>query len=555
MHTMTGGDYYVVYWYPTIFHREKERRLDPNLDFEDISDNSNLPLKVKKEEKEDGQLIYTLRFEDRDKKPIKDITFELIRKDERRNGFTVYQYDRVGLRAKLREGIKEGYMYRAQHDARPIPEGYLETALDKYDDAVLDKYIDKIFISCYHSAKDLYHKHEIQDSSDGRLKAYLKNPVTKEYLTSLPDINKPNHEALCFFIEQYESLFWEYAHTISDKYSKIKVTLSVFLTKKRKKVDSKTDAIAYLNDLNKLASSIKHVPNHLEEEEGNEEIQFAAAAIADEDYANSIANVAKEQEAETEWYENNINLNQRDYSQKNLEELKGEIWEKENIVYNYFVDYLNSLQGMCGNALTEYNYCKSLLESKYNTEYKYDLELTEEELSALGKREKVTEELNAKDLHRKIAFNIRNSIRYIVEVRSKCGIWESEIIRDLVQKVDRMQRTAEISNIESEKLGKLSYNLGEKSVELGKLSNNLGKKSVKLGRQSLFLGFLSLGLAVLSVWLGFKSCNNNCNCSEKTPPTSLSAPDTDTTNPVVSDSCTISSLLTNTSHKRGRTGE
>lgn len=527
MRDMSDREYYVVFWYPTIFHREKERRLVPNLEFDDISDSSNLPLKVKKEEKEDGQLIYTLCFEDIDKKPFKEITFELIPVDERRNGFTVYEYDRVGLRDKLREGIKEGYKNRAQHDARPIPEGYLETALDKYDDAVLDKYIDQIFISCYHSAKDLYHKHEIQDSSDGRLKAYLKNPVTKEYLTSQPDISKPNHEAICFFIEQYESLFWGYAHTISDKYSEIKGSLSDFLKKKRKTFDSKTEAIAYLNDLNKLVSPIKHVPNHLEKEEGKEEIESDDVAITDKEFAESLIKKVKEEEnAETEWYENNINPNQQDYSQKNLEDLKGEIWEKENQVYNYFVDYLNSLQGMCGNALTEYNYCKSLLESKYNTEYKYDLQLTDTELSALGKRENVTEELKAKDLHRKIAFNIRNSIRYIVEVRSKCDIWESEIIRDLVQKVDRMQRTAEISNIESEKLGKLSYNLGEKSV--------------KLGRQSLFLGFLSLGLAVLSVWLGFKSCNNNCNCSEKTPPTSLSAPDTDTTNPVVSDSCTIS---------------
>lgn len=517
---MSGRDYYVVYWYPTIFHREKERRLVPNLDFEDISDSSNLPLKVKKEEKEDGQLIYTLRFEDRDKKPYKDITFDLIRVDKRRNGFTVYKYDRVGLRDKLREGIKEGYKDRAQHDARPIPEGYLETALDKYDDAVLDKYIDKIFISCYHSAKDLYHKHEIQDSSDGRLKAYLKNSVTKEYLTSKPDISKPNHEAICFFIEQYESLFWEYAHTISDKYSEIKGSLSDFLTKKRKTFDSKTEAIAYLDDLNKLVSPIKHVPNHLKKEEGKEELESDDVAITDEEFEESLINKVKEEEkAETEWYENNINPNQQDYSQKNLEELKGEIWEKENLVYNYFVDYLNSLQGMCGNALTEYNYCKSLLESKYNTEYKDDLQLTDTELSALGKRENVAEELKEKDFHRKIAFNIRNSIRYIVEVRSKCDIWESEIIRHLVQKVDRMQRTAEISNIESEKLGKLSYNLG---------------------RRSLYLGLWSLGLAIISVWLGLKSCNTNCNCSEKTPPTSFSAPDTDTTNPVVSDSCAIS---------------
>lgn len=503
--------YYVVYWYPTIFHREKQKLGDVNLGFEDISDKAHMPLKVKKTE--DGKnLTYTLHFVDTDN----EISFCLKYIDERKNGFTIYQYDRIDLRNKLKERIKEGLIASIKKKNSPIEEGYLETALDHYKDDILDKYIDQIFISCYHNAKDLYHKHEIQDSSDGRLKAYLKKMGTKEYLTIQPNISTPNHEAICFFIEQYEKLFREYAQTVSKKYSEIKTTMSGYLEIDNKTPNSQKEAIEILNNLDGLVSAIEHVPTPANEEQGNiPRLQPGDDVLQDEKFKEEIRKSVKlEEQKENTWQ--NINSkreNLNDYSGIPLETLKRNIWEREDLIAKIFIDSLNSLQGICGNALTEYNYCKSLLESKYNTEYKYDLQLTDDELKQLGERSEVSEELKAKDAHRKSAFNIRNCIRYIVEVRSKCDVWENEIIRDLVQKVDVMQRTAEISNMQSEKLGRLSCALGWLSCALGILS------------------------LILSVLFGVKSCNSNNNRNyTRTEQSAMHA--------AHEDSCTITPIAT-----------
>ena len=134
------------------------------------------------------------------------------------------------------------------------------------------------------------------------------------------------------------------------------------------------------------------------------------------------------------------------------------------------MDYLKSLLGTCGNALTEYNYCKSLLESKYNTEYKHDLTISDAEVKILGESRGVSDELLAKDHHRKIAFNIRNSVRYIEEIRNKCTIWENEMTRNLVNSVDKMQRTTELSNRLSKFLAVLSAILGGLGLLFGVLS-------------------------------------------------------------------------------------
>lgn len=498
--------YYVVYWYPTIFHREKQKLEGIKYSFEDVSDKADMPLKVKKTEN-GKSLTYTLLFEDTGR----EISFDLTYVDERKNGFTIYKYDRVDLRKKLKEEIKEGLINSIQNNTYPIKKEYLESALEHYNEDVLDKYIDQIFISCYHSAKDLYHKHEIQDSSDGRLKAYLKNKGTKEYLTIKPDISTPNHEAISFFIEQYETLFREYAQTVSKKYSEVKTTLSNYLMRERKKITSKKEAITILNNLDGLVSAIEHVPAPLSEDGGSVPLQSGDEFFLDEEFLKNIKErVEQEEKEETKWQNNNRKGNIRhDYSGKSLKQLKRNIWEKEDRIAKNFVDSLNSLQGICGNALTEYNYCKSLLESKYNTEYKYDLQLTDDEVKQLGEKNNIPEKLKAKDYHRKCAFNIRNSIRYIVEVRNKCDVWENEIIRDLVQKVDMMQQTAEESNIQSKRMEYVSLSLGVVSILLG----------------------------ALSFFPEIKSCVSNCNHNHS-----------DSTQSVIhtahTDSCTITPIVT-----------
>lgn len=470
---------YIVYWYPTIFHREKQRQEEFSDDFVDISDSSSLPLSIKKEE--DGKdLLYTLLFKDIAKEV--SLRFEFV--DDRKNGFSIYKYDRVALRESLRKTLKEALqkaIKKTIEEGTEIKKAYIETALDKYNDTVIDAYIDEIFISCYHNAKDIYHKHEIQDSSDGRLEAYFKNSETGEYLYDQPDIITPNHEVISFFIEQYERLFDTYAHTVSRQYSEITPKLAEYfkLTSSRK-IEDKRQAKKYLLELQRFArasSLLKKLLNHKEYESENKKGSIPTDApmgnLTDilEDYSRQVNEVEDELNEEQKQFEEIIAGENNEYRKiRCLKKIKKEIWKHEDFVINFFVDYLKSLLGTCGNALTEYNYCKSLLESKYNTEYKHDLTISDAEVKILGESRGVSDELLAKDHHRKIAFNIRNSVRYIEEIRNKCTIWENEMTRNLVNSVDKMQRTTELSNRLSKFLAVLSAILGGLGLLFGVLS-------------------------------------------------------------------------------------
>lgn len=466
---------YIVYWYPTIFHREKQRQEEFSKEFVDISDSSNLPLSIKKEE-QGKDLLYTLLFKDINHKI--SLRFEFV--DDRKNGFSIYKYNRETLRGDLRKALKEALqkaIKNALENGTEIKDEYIESALDKYDSSVIDKYIDEIFISCYHNAKDLYHKHEIQDSSDGRLEAYFKNSETGEYLYDRPDIINPNHEVISFFIEQYERLFDTYAHTISRQYSEITPKLAeYFKIASSKEIKDKKSALEYLSKLQKHVRANKLLQIALDNDKllKTNKTNFSIEDSIDSligDYKQQIDDVEKELKKEQELFDaiNNDENNENRKIQR-FNKIKKEIWRNEDFVINFFVDYLKSLLGTCGNALTEYNYCKSLLESKYNTEYKHNLDIAENDLKILGENKSVSKELQAKDHHRKVAFNIRNSVRYIEEIRNKCTIWENEMTRNLVNSVDKMQRTSEISNRLSKHLAVWSIILGFFGILFGVLS-------------------------------------------------------------------------------------
>lgn len=425
---------YIVYWYPTIFHKERERQSCYNKEFVEISDYLDIKfghsLEIKKEELQENQdLKYTIRFDNKDENSFSFI-FKYV--DSRRNGFVVYAYDRNHIKREL--------------------EAFLRNPGVDYD-----KYIDDIFISCYHHAKDIYHKHEIHHSSDGRLIAYFGDK-NKGYIYNKPDISKPNHEVIGFFIQQYETLFDTYAHTISREYAVLKPLLQDLFETKRKKIQfiDKKAALSYLSDLKSLwarqIDCIKEI-----------------VTIEDVDYDAALSNIKSEEEEESVFATNSVDLSETP-SSTSWSKIKKEIQKTESILTNYASDSLRSVLRTCCNALTEYNYCKSLLESKYNTEYKHDLSFSDSDIVILG-GDKISDPiLAAKDDHRKIAFNIRNSVRYIEEIRNKCNIWENELTRNLVNSVDEMQQTSDISNILNTRLGKLSLALGIFGVIFGLLS-------------------------------------------------------------------------------------
>lgn len=84
---------------------------------------------------------------------------------------------------------------------------------------------------------------------------------------------------------------------------------------------------------------------------------------------------------------------------------------------------------LCEGALTEYVYCKTLLESKYNT---YVTHI---------KQEKITDEL---DKWRKKACNIRNAMRYIETVKYRCSNAQTNSINLTLKKADKLSQNATV---------------------------------------------------------------------------------------------------------------
>ena len=98
------------------------------------------------------------------------------------------------------------------------------------------------------------------------------------------------------------------------------------------------------------------------------------------------------------------------------------------------------LSTLCGNAAIEYTYCQTLLNSKYNTEIKPNIQFSIDEISQLRNSEDSivcsSPELLRKDLSRKIANNIQNAIRYIECVKYKCANRASEHIRNVLDEAE-----------------------------------------------------------------------------------------------------------------------
>ena len=72
------------------------------------------------------------------------------------------------------------------------------------------------------------------------------------------------------------------------------------------------------------------------------------------------------------------------------------------------IDNINKINAVCENASIEYTYCKTLLISIHNKSFKHDVTL-----------DTTDEDFEKKNLYRRKALNIRNSIRYIENIKFK----------------------------------------------------------------------------------------------------------------------------------------
>ena len=222
------------------------------------------------------------------------------------------------------------------------------------------------------------------------------------------------------------------------------------------------------------------------------------------------------------------------------------------ITENYY-NALTELSSLCNDSLIEYTYCKTILESNYNDDYHHDNLFTENELDYYTKHPHYHPRLSEKDSRRKKAFNIRNSIRYIEDIKQKCDIWKNRITKTLIDEIfdlssshdvilnrldtiiQKVNDQVEAVNELTEKVGTdVKYNtqltedatkllhFGEKTNEL---NIELGKQSAKLGKLSFWistvLGVLSV---LLALFFGIRGSNIDCNCQSCNQQVQISSP-------------------------------
>lgn len=442
--------FYCVFWYPTIFHREKEERKNiKHIDLP-ISDGSDFERNLSFIQDNERNLIFTIK--DVIDGKTREFEFTFKKTAESRNGFVVYSYDKevfdfFGNQSKDNDNKENNN----------------------------DKDLDCVFLSCYHYAKSLYHEHEVHNESDARIKAYyFKTEGHKRvYLSEEPDISTLNHEVIDFFLGQYEQLFCRYyAENISKSYK---------------------DFMWYIQQLGEKPNEILH--GKLKETPTDSKL-IDLALLWFQNKKKDIDELLKEKNEE----ESIQGHTKSDNGLSDTEKLNEIILLSDYIEQNrarVLVSLLGKVLKLCGNALTEYTYCKTLLESKYNSYTHHDVVFTEDEIRDLSGNN-CDPTLIKRDLRRKRAFNIRNSIRYIEGIRNKCNIWENDLLQDVM---NLNQKMLKISN---------TVNKGNKDMLIS------SKKSNTI---SIVLGVLSVALGVLSIVLAVDSCyrlRKPSNLQEKT---------------------------------------
>ena len=293
-----------------------------------------------------------------------------------------------------------------------------------------NRYTDRLFFEkknferllkteIYHLAKSFYHKHEINHTSDSSLKSYIYEGTDIKDL-----IFKLNHDPIIDYLNQFEELLNSSAKTISSQnnaYDELYKFYKLFENSNYK--SSKEKLIDFINaDTNKAKEFF--ISN---------DIQFEADM------------------------DERIIVNRR---------LLREV-TNDKIRYKHLNAQLNAINHECEHASMSYTYCKTLLESKYNTTYKHTTKIAPCELYILNTfrrnnklipKEDIQYIIN-KDDNRKNAINIRNTIRYIECVKYKCSARATSEVDFYVNKLRRTEKRNTWFAILSIVLGLLSLGL------------------------------------------------------------------------------------------------
>lgn len=514
---------YCVFWYPTIFHQEKVHRAsNESTSFMEVSDNDTAKgffLKVTEIPVDSHprcfNLVFTLSNDSKSGPTAKSVNCEFTYSSHTRNGFVTYTYDREelkrnywdaflnsederrmaieALRVRLHNRIKKKYGHLLSSDREAQPS----------DELIKDYVIDRILISFYHHAKGFYHEHEVQSQSDGKLKAYYYSKEYqdghREYLTAPPTLSIKNNEVINWYLDQYEKQFIGYAEEISKQHREF--TKRINLRRRSRNALAKQDNV----EIQKCLIEYECLQKSTIKSE--EDTLPSIAFLVDEAKQTVLKLSLKEQRQELQERTDST-------SKSELNEIK-ELHAK-----------LRVLSKLCGDALTEYTYCKALLGSKYNDDYKHDRFFNRQQVGVLSLYPNLSPNLSTLDDRRKKAFNIRNSIRYIEGVKQNCSRWENELTENLIEQVhviskdhqttlekigDLIGEVKSLSEKHKEALETIQ-NLSKEATTLSAENKNMLKESEKSNKYSSLLGYFSVALGIIGV--GFALMNSNDNAGQ-----------------------------------------
>lgn len=466
-------EHYCVFWFPSIYHTPINERLQrfeiesPITDFgQDVVrlkvsidysySEKTLKADLEKARKDEFLIKKSLHFEvyktnkENQKENIFK-SFDLIYKDHSNNGMVVYSYLE--------------------------PEDY-----PKNDNEIpsFNKALTTIF---YHCAKSLFHNHEVQTDRDSGLIAYIPNSSFNP-----TSIREKDNDAIQFFLSQYETIFKNYAETASGlirmrdaivakfegkiSLSDDKVGTSGYkaLTQYGRRIfrlwynDPLCQTEVYSCKKDILLSWLQIKPHYKKRKRRREYYLDRFIRVGEVTKTQLTKNpldktikehriVDKQKDLAKifmEWgtlpwktqtrkdiFPVDVILSRCEIELGMIEINKGSLYRKliqSHLDLPILTERARKEIGMlCEGALTEYVYCKTLLESKYNTQ------VTHDKFDEEGKSEKEIWEL---DQWRKKACNIRNAIRYIETVKYRCANAQSNSINLTLKKADKLSQNA-----------------------------------------------------------------------------------------------------------------
>ena len=464
---------YCVFWFPSIYHTPINKRFKRFEAEKTITDFGSEVVKLK----------VSISYEYNKKKIVEEIqraqTDENLIKSSLK--FEVYKINKEGRKESIFENFQLEYKnhsnngmvvysYSEPHD---YPKG---EGIPSFEEA-----LKTIF---YHCAKSLFHNHEVQMERDSGLEAFVPDSEFK------PDnILKKNNKAIKSFFEQYETILIDYAERASVYIGQRDSIVTKFEGKLSLANDStipsgyrsltlfgrsffrqwyedpihrlevsrcKKDVLSwqmiiyprykkwkrrrehYINRHNDIAKVLIPILEANPLDENVKEYRIAEIYKAVGDFLKEKGDVSWKQLTRKDLYPINFMLEVCkiglgiNHSKLGRCKLYRKLQEQYTNLPLLTEDVRKRIGMLCEGAITEYVYCKTLLESKYNTFVNHE---------KFEKEDTSTTEL---DKWRKIACNIRNSIRYIETVKYRCLNSQSNSVFMALKKADKLSQNAKI---------------------------------------------------------------------------------------------------------------